>query len=612
MSAIICENKNKSIPTYYYYIVDKNTTLSVSLKPGEQKYLVKDKETSDETLSELHEIIEDSCNKYKIVLYVLLQDTADKENDFIERFNKYIENITGIYYLNITIFSYINRETYDWILRTKKTRDLNTLAKFFIGNPILNHKKIFKAYNIYTFDAEQHLIDIFEKTAIIQYTGYDRKRLENNMQQFNLLRVPVSDIDNYGIDYLAYTFVPKIHCHIGILKQITGTCWLNALMNALLLPEMSKEIMLQNLKLYQSDKDRLPVTQLLANRKDISIQNMLSSVIYNIHVKKIKLPNRNNVDFMNVLASRMKHLINGIHEKEEEKKSDKEWLKYGEELSLKKTQEVFKYIFEHYIPFYSKNYEIVEYKTGDRIDKIRGDKSLISCIITVPGHIVCGFMCGTKEYIYDSNVTSHFFEDNWTSLHLNNFSNERLQLYVDSLTKKIEEPIFKAEFLKNQFLKDDKETKIMNLIEWRRTLHHKNISKELLEPHILQTVLLENERDTTPSNKLENLKEWHTSLGSNNFSNETLKKYIEQTTLLENQIFNKFSEASEGDEQKLIDWYTYKTSTAIVPKIKFLIYCGDLSKKRKRNEFAERNQPNASKKRRETSKKGKTLGERII
>lgn len=598
MSAIICENTNDlSIPTYYYYVVDNNTASSIILKRDEQKYLVKDKETSDEILSELHEIIEDSCNKYKIVLYILLQDTADKENDFIERFNTYIKNITGIYYFNITIFSYINKQTYDWLLTTTGTRNLKTLAKYFLGNHIFNHKKMFKVYNVYAFDVETDLLKVGE-TKIISYKGYHRERLEDNVPQFNLLKIPVSNIDNYGINYLAYTFVPKIHCHIGSLRQITGTCWFNSIMNALLLPEISKKIMLQNLKLHQSGKDRLPVTQLLAKRNEINIQNMLSSVIYNMYVKKIKLPNKNTFNFMNVLASRMKHLINGEQEKEREK-SDQEWLNYGEWLFPNRTYEVIKYIIEHYTPSYSKNYEIVKYESDDRIDKSRGNKSLVSCIISVPGHVVCGFICGTKEYIYDANVTSQFFEDNWTSLHFDHFSNERLNRYIDTQTKKFESKIFKAEFLKSEFLQDNKETKIKSLIEWWRSLHLNKFSYEVLQEHILQTKFLE----TQFIDDVSFIKEWEKYLNFNNFSNEMLQRYIEQTKFLESKIFKDENLITkERNINDLTHWYLYKNNdNNIAPKIKFLIYCRD-PKKRKLISTDVNNQSNATKKRRVNDK----------
>lgn len=403
-SIIICDHHDSSLveyPTHYYYVVDGETTSSVNLKPDDKKYLVTDNDTADEILFKLHENIEDSCNQYNIVLYILLQSSANVENNFIELFNEYLRNLMGVYYSNITVFSYLSEPSYRLIL-DKELRN-NYLTKYCVGSIHKNkHKKIYKIFNVCAFP--------IDKPGGIPY---------DNMR-FEVITVAESPIDKFGINYLAYQLMPEYRCHFGRLKQIKGTCWLNSLMNSLLLPKISNQIMLQNLRSYQTPNDKLPLTELYAKQNEITIQNMISSIIHNIYVRKIKLPKKNDYNFMMGLANKLKRLICPTHD-------DREGI------IPSKQQHMIEYIIHHYIkPPYSNHYEIVKYTTGDPINMTRGDKKLISCTISIPGHVVCGFICENTEYIFDSSRPNTFFKDNWTSLHFENFS-KIIKTYLEIL-----------------------------------------------------------------------------------------------------------------------------------------------------------------------------------
>jgi hypothetical protein len=55
----------------------------------------------------------------------------------------------------------------------------------------------------------------------------------------------------------------------------------------------------------------------------------------------------------------------------------------------------------------------------------------------MPQHVVCGFICENKKYIFDSNYQNDFFNDDWTSLNFHNYVDNTGQIYIDEMEKNI-------------------------------------------------------------------------------------------------------------------------------------------------------------------------------
>ena len=428
-SVSICNNSTSlsmnDYPTNYYYVVDNTiNSLSVNLN-NNNIYLVEDNDSAYKVLSDLHKIIEDSCNKYNIVLFILLQNSANVHNNFIELFNEYIQDIWNIFFFNIIIFSHLNKKSYD-LITNKQTRNDDILNKYCIGNIYTNRRKTFyKIFNVCTFN-------ITKSRQIVS--------VSNKNIRYKIIEAPLTNIDKYGISYLTNEYTPIIRCYFGRLLQFTGTCWLNSIINALMLPKISKQIILANIKYYyQTPNDKLSLTELHTNQDNISYTNILSSIIYNIYIKKIKLQNHKSNDFILILASKIKRIIydQNLMKKHKnayitERKKYIELTKnyydntYGESLISMLQIHVCKFIINNYIKFNSL-YKIIEYKQNDEIKMtIDGDKKLISCIISIPGHVICGFICENKEYIFDSNRSNEYIKDNWSSLHFENYISTNL------------------------------------------------------------------------------------------------------------------------------------------------------------------------------------------
>jgi hypothetical protein len=471
-STIICDTNNssssKDYPTNYYYVVDNIT----KLLPFDNNniYVVDNKdddpESADKVLSKLHTIIEDSCNEYNIVLYILLQNSANINNNFIELFNEYIQNIRHISFLNMIIFSYVNEGSYNLV-----KIDSNYLNKYCIGNIVTNkRKKFYKIFNVCTFaflEKKNYKRRILRISSQKDHHSHNKPKPAHNIRYNFLETPPVTNLDIYGISYLKNEYIPKVRCYFGALRQFSGTCWMNSILNALMLPKISKKIMLINLYYYKTPNDKLSLTELHTKKDSISYKNIISSIIYNIFIKKYKLEGEKNKtekekedqinDYSNILAYKMKHIIvdqeiakattalskaslleKSLSEAPLSKKARTALYFYSDH---KKTFnnpnhyyyegigifgrlniEALKFIMKDYIKL-NLLYKIIEYKEGEIIQKtIDGNKKLISCIISLPRHDICGFICGDTEYIFDANFPKSYVQDNWSSLHFENYN----------------------------------------------------------------------------------------------------------------------------------------------------------------------------------------------
>jgi len=244
--------------------------------------------------------IKESCNNFNIVICIFLEsdtpesdtpesdtpesdtpesDTPEsdtrKNTFFRETFNTGLIRLDNKVYNNTIILSWTNFQP---------TEGGQTYySSSFIHNIYYNDtKKFFKVSNV---------------SYHVEMGKMINKRFGRLLYQF------ISQAD-VGIDSKSLRdMIEERRCSTGKLIQFRGTCWLNGFLNALLLPYESRKIMIERTIEYTTDsgddeesvkvekeKNKTDLNHILSRVNELSFNNILSSIIYNIFIQH-KRPN---------------------------------------------------------------------------------------------------------------------------------------------------------------------------------------------------------------------------------------------------------------------------------------------------------------------------------
>jgi hypothetical protein len=422
----ICNNEDanlKEFQTHYIYIESPTTHVQREHSESMDTYIIFNNDNNKKIITNIVNTIKDLCNKKNIIIYISLQ--YNKTSQFIQLFNQFvIENLSidSIYYNNIIIISFFYFKDIQFNL------NIHSLMTQFVYNIEKGESKtFFKILNVY-YD-----------NSPFPSSPYKIRSMNQPKQQLMIFEFMKF---NNKIDYL----ISERRCSSGKLIQFTGTCWMNAIMNALLLPRISRKRMIEQCKFnikHASPNNRIKYTLSLNNlykyRNNLTSLHIINAIIYNIFIKKQRLKREAKTDpsknFMLLLAYKAKkeafnNNLNLLNKYQLHLKTDKKNIDFGNGGFQDLPFEVLNNINNLYFT----NNNILLINRGDlgistpnggikkEINKGGRIYKLSSCYIRLfltnsERHAICGFICGDKEYIYDSN-TQHAIESNWTNKHI--------------------------------------------------------------------------------------------------------------------------------------------------------------------------------------------------
>jgi hypothetical protein len=425
-------------------------------------------------IEKIKDIIITSCNKSNIGIFIstINQPSANCKN-IISKFNTLLESFqnTNIYN-NISII-HLSGNFNDNIYTYENSINKNDIFYKIINiHPALgfNNNEIIKKHKTY-YPNQLYIINdvgyrIFYK--IINENDYnhmiDNIRILENTHWYKLI---------FGTPY----------CLRNRFTQSTGTCWMNATINSLILVPKIKYMLLK--EWYNTD--------LILKNKTISFKNfnnsnnnlksLLYSVVYNLFITKKKATSEDK-NFVVSLAARIKGLYehnnefyykkcisaketNDIECNHNNTDDSKKGLLYGDGgdsgigiltfLNNYLNSDTFlvidyititdKFIIdinnktlittEMYPTIFTKKNPIIIaicnqiQKVPEKLNINSVLYTLASSTILLSNHAICGINCDGKKYIYDSN--NILSEDNWHDGSIINYQNMRNNESIDKI-----------------------------------------------------------------------------------------------------------------------------------------------------------------------------------
>lgn len=464
ISATICDNEDSSFhenKLHYIFITDENSINNVStsdLKKDDtyDTFTVQTanstttKQSNEEDIvKKIYDIISKLCNERNIIMYVLLADSANKDNNFILIFNKYLVNMPEKYYSNIIIFNFFNSNNIN--LKAPIESKYKACTKYCLLNIVNisdNSKKYFRVLNV--------CCDIEFSKKQIDYNYMDVEKYTFNF-------IHSSSLYNYKE---LNNLIIERRCSSGKLVQFTGTCWMNAILNALLLPKTSRKYMIEQCKINANtnpELNKIPLYDIYNQRGQLSYENILNSIIYNIFIKKqrpsiFKRDLKN--DFVLALADKVKRYLVSIYPDDiglvKKTKSLKNGhIDFGVGAGPKCITTTVKLILSQYLKDFQHKYRVFLFKLPPKFNRLELNKmekphlnktiiknsmkyNLTSCLLSQQNgtHMICGFICDGKEYLYNSN-TKTAVECNWTNYDYKGYIDYFNQHYADVYNNQI-------------------------------------------------------------------------------------------------------------------------------------------------------------------------------
>jgi hypothetical protein len=220
-------------------------------------------------------------------------------------------------------------------------------------------------------------------------------------------------------------------------------------LNALTLPRMSRKYVIAQTK-KNADIDptnnTVDLYELYGNRDKLSFENVLASIVHHIFIKKERPKSTTRGvknDFILTFADKIKrHCVSKYDMPIQQKKNyNTNNVKFGDGGSLNGISysiiEILKTFLKDYPHIYRvftlkqpEKYTLAEMASlnkptiAKRIKKGKYYYRLTSSVISQNKgrHMVCGFVCGDKEYIYNSNLKVAV-ESNWSNHDFENYTN---------------------------------------------------------------------------------------------------------------------------------------------------------------------------------------------
>jgi len=438
ISSVICDNEDEKLhelDLHYIFIVDEksenNVNTSFSEKDTHEIHIVKKRQTptkpsnESEIINKINEKIKKLCNLRNIIIYVLLSNSSVRYNNFIELFNEFLRKTLPIkYYSNIIIFNFFDTKYLKFQLPIYIQYSLcNKYCVSNINDRYDNSKKFFQVANVFCNSS-------FSRTIFIHP--------EKN-QKYVYKFIHSSELYNY--EYLK-SLIMERRCSSGKLIQFTGTCWINALLNALFLPKSSRKYMIEQCHKYiesEEIKNKTKLQDIYNLKQNLTYGNILTSIIYHIFIKK-EHPSKNKQgienDFILTFADKIKRIWakkNIIYLSNEEKKLfTNNDVEFGMGGTPECTISTLTEILRNYLKDFQYMYRVFIFKLPSkftdneiaRMEKLPLEKrikkgssyyQLTSCLLSQSQgkHLICGFICEGKEYLYNSNYKKAI-ECNWT------------------------------------------------------------------------------------------------------------------------------------------------------------------------------------------------------
>jgi len=447
ISSVICDNENKTLhelDLHYIFVVDEEsqTNIKTNFSPSDthEIHIVEKRENpinpSNEPviINNIKNKIEELCNLKNIIIYVLLANSSFKYNRFVELFNFFLRNtIPNKYYSNIIIFNFFdsNHLKLDNV-NTPIYVKYNSCNKYCLSNiinSIDNSKKFFNVTNVFC-------------NSNFSYTLFKHPEKINVVNVYKFIH----STELYNYENIK-SLITERRCSSGKLIQFTGTCWINAILNALLLPKSSRKYMInQCRKNIKTDivKNNTKLEDIYKLRDTLTYNNILTSIIYQIFINK-KLPSKLNKgienDFILTLGDKIKRIWAknemknklDLLNKDDYKRFNSNDINFGIGAGPDCINFSLKEIIGNYLKDFQYTYRVFIFNlpvkfTEKEINKMekppiekrikQGSSyyQLTSCLFSQSSghHEICGFICEGKEYIYNSNIKKAI-ECNWSN-----------------------------------------------------------------------------------------------------------------------------------------------------------------------------------------------------
>jgi hypothetical protein len=479
-----CNNEDESLNrfnTHHIYIVNDETVDQVT-----SSELTDITENSDRYVTELYSIIRENnieiynidnnvidiikrikflieglCDNKNITIYILL---PYKSRDFIRKFNIFLHNLRFKYYSNVIIFNFIDNST---VIRVNDIdRQINEKLKK--NEP----QEIYFFNEYYYLTAEFNIKDlynvcvcnIYQKTKFKKFfkvlnvgCGINGEIIHNGIiksinDKFKDGFKFINNDELYNKDFLD-DLVKKHTCSQGKLVQFTGTCWINAILNSILLPKKMRKIMSKQAEKYfkkmKTNSDRelmsddevihidlsdMSIYGLHEFKDDLTITQILTVIIYDIFVLNKRpsisdyVDTKRSIKYSNFILILAYKFIKKFYLMYRDLPDEKIIDTGVNDDTINKTLQ---YISNEYLVDF-KNYLVSVFIDGNiitipfkmrHLDKIY---DLISCSIVIEysdkggGHSICGYICDDIQYVFDSNH-SVLIESRWVEHNFDNY-----------------------------------------------------------------------------------------------------------------------------------------------------------------------------------------------
>jgi hypothetical protein len=370
-------------------------------------------------------------------IYIYIDQIRDYDiiiqQDIIKQINELLKNNNVKKYKDVNIINIV--KSYNYI------KNLIHFEKNF--RKIINIRKYHSNYNSFIMD------EFYNKTNY-NITYDDNIVFDNNKLLFYIKSSIIENTEsNFLIDQYFYKAIVSIPiCAFGRLAQASGTCWLNSIINSIILvPYFRKKI----IKIIKNDKtfEKLQNLEYVDIKSAFDFKYALLILFNNLLLKQNKAQPSNG-NFIADLSSRLLSIIKTGSEKTYKKLKKENYnkaLEYGDSGAIyddmKATLNLILKIFFEFneIKFYGQNvpqnfnitdtkqhniivlylpYNKKAYLNNDLI--INNVKYVIqSGILHLPkeSHIIAGLICNDVPYIYDANNYLSF--DNWVKYESKNY-----------------------------------------------------------------------------------------------------------------------------------------------------------------------------------------------
>ena len=329
-------------------------------------------------LFQVKRIIYNSCNKYNVIIYLMLNNN----NYFSINIRIEINIMLLMLYENEKIFNNVIILNFVFL-----PYDILNFISQATENESSTERSVNEYLKTLKFKRERYYILNF--TNILKVVNYSNIVPKKEIKSIGNIRL----FDKDNIIQTIIDFIEERRCGFGRLKQLSGTCWLNAVMNGFFLSKITRKFLIDKTKkliIYPNNKQTFEY--IYENKDKLTIENIISSIIYNIYIMRIRL--KTSINIMQILADKI-----------EEKFDNFFTIFFSDMIEEYAVDTLVRYIGRKNIELKSIFIERIDLKNFEKIitlNETNGFKYAFS-IINVGDHIIIIFSCNRNYYLYDSN-----------------------------------------------------------------------------------------------------------------------------------------------------------------------------------------------------------------